>query len=239
MPWPGRFGVDDRFDDRHGDADRRARLHRLEHLFVEAGLARRHLQLGLAGDAIDGAREREQHALIRGVHADEHRDAEHDAGRRQQRPQDVLAEVRPADQAQQDHRRCRLTSSTMRPSRSAIVRWQLSRDVHVVRDDDDGRAEARVQVADQRQDLVAGVRVEVAGRLVGEQDRRIDRQRARDGDALALAARELVGQVLQPMLELHERRAARARARRLSRAASRAGAAAGRRSRGTRASAAG
>ena len=62
-----------------------------------------------------------------------------------------------------------------------------------------------MQVADQREDLVAGARVEVAGRLVGEQDRRIDRQRARDRDALALAARQLVGQVLQAVAELDER----------------------------------
>ena len=50
--------------------------------------------------------------------------------------------------------------------------------------------------------------VEIAGRLVGQENRRIDRQRARDGDALALAARQLVGQMLQPVTELHERRAA-------------------------------
>ena len=97
------------------------------------------------------------------------------------------------------------TSSTTRPSRSAIVRSQLSRDVHVVRHDDDRRAEPRVQVANQREDLLAGARVEVAGRLVGEQDRRIDRQRAGDRDALPLAARQLVGQMLQPVSELHER----------------------------------
>ena len=34
----------------------RQRLHLLEHLLVEAGLAGRDLQLGLAGDAIDGLR---------------------------------------------------------------------------------------------------------------------------------------------------------------------------------------
>ena len=98
-------GVDDRLDHRHRDAHRRTRLHRLEHVFAEAGLAGRDLQLGLAGDAIDGLVEGEQHALVGGVHADEHGDAEHDAGGREQRAQHVLAEVRPADEAQQDHRR--------------------------------------------------------------------------------------------------------------------------------------
>ena len=66
-------------------------------------------------------------------------------------------------------------------------------------------AEALVQIADEREDLVAGVRVEVAGRLVGQDDRRVDRQRARDGHPLALAAGQLVRQVIQAMAELDER----------------------------------
>ena len=45
--------------------------------------------------------------------------AEHDAGHRQKRAEDVLAEVRPADEPKENHRR---TSSTILPSRSAIVR---------------------------------------------------------------------------------------------------------------------
>ena len=40
-------------------------------------------------------------------------------------------------------------------------------------------------------DLVGGLRVEVAGRLVGQQDRRVVDQRARDRHALLLAAGEL------------------------------------------------
>ena len=44
--------------------------------------------------------------------------------------------------------------------------------------------------------LDAGAGVEVAGRLVGEQDRRLGHQRARDRDALLLAARQLVGMML-------------------------------------------
>ena len=46
--------------------------------------------------------------------------------------------------------------------------------------------------------LGARVRVEVAGRLVAEEDGRIVRQRAGDCDPLALAARQLVGQVIDP-----------------------------------------
>jgi hypothetical protein len=41
--------------------------------------------------------------------------------------------------------------------------------------------------------------------FVGKQDRWVDRERARDGDALALAAREFVRSVLHPILEPHQR----------------------------------
>ena len=60
-------------------------------------------------------------------------------------------------------------------------------DVGFVRDEDDGVAGA-VQAIEERHDFDAGLRIEVAGRLVGEQDRRVVDQRARDGDALALTA---------------------------------------------------
>lgn len=61
-----------------------------------------------------------------------------------------------------------------------------------------------MNVVNQRQDLLAGVGVQVAGRLVGQQDGRVDRQRPRDCDALALASRKLVGQMIHPMRELHQ-----------------------------------
>ena len=61
-----------------------------------------------------------------------------------------------------------------------------------------------MQILHQRQDVGAGLRVEVAGRLVGQQDRRIHGQRARDRDALALAARELVGKMIQARAQLHQ-----------------------------------
>jgi hypothetical protein len=75
-----------------------------------------------------------------------------------------------------------------------------------VRRDDHGRA-ARRGVGDQVHDLEREVGVEVAGRLVGEQDVRLVDQRARDRDALLLAAREreraLVAAVLQADLLQH------------------------------------
>ena len=50
-------------------------------------------------------------------------------------------------------------------------------------------------VIEESHDLEAGLGVEVSRGLVGEDDRRIVDQSARDGDALALAAGELVGLV--------------------------------------------
>ena len=56
---------------------------------------------------------------------------------------------------------------------------RMQRDVVLVRDQDD-RVALLVQALEQRHDFVAGRGVEVAGRLVGEQDGRVDsRARAR------------------------------------------------------------
>ena len=67
---------------------------------------------------------------------------------------------------------------------------RVARDVGLVRDQHDGHALA-VELLEQRHDLQAGARVEVAGGLVGEDQRgRVD-QRARDRHALLLAAGEL------------------------------------------------
>ena len=76
------------------------RLDALEYLFWKTGLARRHLQLGCAGDAIDRSLECVEHRLIRRVHRDEHGDAEHDADHGEQRTHRVFLEIRPTDEAQ-------------------------------------------------------------------------------------------------------------------------------------------
>ncbi len=68
-------------------------------------------------------------------------------------------------------------------------------DVGLVRDDDDGDALLAIELRQRLHDLVRGAGIEVAGRLVGEQQAgRVD-QRARDRDALLLAARELARRV--------------------------------------------
>ncbi len=67
-------------------------------------------------------------------------------------------------------------------------------DVGLVGDDDDGVA-AGVEIVEEGHDLVAGLGVEVSGGLVGEDDGGAVDEGAGDGDALALAAGELVGLV--------------------------------------------
>jgi hypothetical protein len=70
-------------------------------------------------------------------------------------------------------------------------------DTGIVGDDEDGGAEALVEVAYEGQDLGAGMGVQVAGGLIGEEDGRGKGEGAGDGDALALAAGELVGEVIE------------------------------------------
>ena len=75
------------------------------------------------------------------------------------------------------------------------------RRVRIVRHHDDGLAVVAVQRLQQVEDLVAGLAIEVAGRLVAQQQRRIGDDRARDADALLLAAGQLARIVLRAVGE--------------------------------------
>ena len=66
-------------------------------------------------------------------------------------------------------------------------------------DHDDRLAELAHGAAHEVEDLGPGAAVEVAGGLVGEDDRRLAGQGAGDGDALLLAAAELARAVLEPV----------------------------------------
>ena len=66
-----------------------------------------------------------------------------------------------------------------------------------MRDDHDRHTLLPAGVLQELEDLLAGHIVERAGRLVAEQELRIFRQRAGDGDALLLAAGELTGEVVR------------------------------------------
>ena len=74
----------------------------------------------------------------------------------------------------------------------------------VVRHHDGGEAELALQLADLDPHLLAQLGVEVRQRLVEEEHVRPDRERAGEGDALLLAARELARQALRVGVEPHE-----------------------------------
>ena len=76
-------------------------------------------------------------------------------------------------------------------------------DVVLVGDEDDGVA-LRMEFVEEAHDLVAGLRIEVSGRLVGEEDGRLVDEGAGNRDALALSARELVGFVVHAFFEANE-----------------------------------
>src|ERR1051325_9584724 len=75
------------------------------------------------------------------------------------------------------------------------------RQLHVVGGDDGGQPGCAYELGKRVEDMARGARVEVAGRLVREQDARRIGNRSRDRDALLLAAGELRRPMLQPLLE--------------------------------------
>ena len=69
--------------------------------------------------------------------------------------------------------------------------------------DDDDRRPGGMQFQQQFDDRRRRGRVEVAGRLVGEHERRLAHDRASDRDALTLPARHLRRPVMQAMTQPH------------------------------------
>ena len=155
LPWPAMF--ESTTASMTGTATRTvgARLDRLEHLLVEAGLAGRDLQLGLAGDAIDRAGRTRTSTLWFAVCMPTN------TATPSTMPA-VVSSVRRTCLRKYGQliRRSRITRCHAGASRSHVLddaavaerdRAAAARgDLHVVRDDDDRRAEARVQIANQR-----------------------------------------------------------------------------------------
>ncbi len=75
-------------------------------------------------------------------------------------------------------------------------------DVGFVRDQHDGSARG-VQLGQQAEYVGARGRVEVSGRLVGEDQRRVRDQRPSDRHPLLLTAGELAGSVFHPIVQTH------------------------------------
>src|SRR5262249_22606372 len=117
------FRADERqkaFDRRRGIGDARGiaddRIERLG----EAALAVVDLEHGLPGDEIDRALERAGERAVDERDGDDHRDAEHDAEKREQRAQPVALHMAPAHETEEpEHQR---RSSSSRPSRKWITR---------------------------------------------------------------------------------------------------------------------
>ena len=83
-----------------------------------------------------------------------------------------------------------------------VTRRSMRRgDIHIVGGDDDGEPGGAHQLRQRVEHVLGGVRVEIAGRLVGQQNPRRIGNRARDRDALLLAARELRRPVREALLE--------------------------------------
>ena len=100
------------------------------------------------------------------------------------------------------------SSATMRSMRRASSRLWVAISA--------AEAGAAHELDQQREDAVGGVWIEIAGRLVGQQQRRAVGQRAGDGDALLLAAGEPRRAMLARAGEPDLRRAAPAARRRAS-----------------------
>src|SRR5215212_7590267 len=75
------------------------------------------------------------------------------------------------------------------------------RDLRLVGDENDCNAALLFEALEDVHHLDAGAAVEVSGRLVGEEDRRIVQERARNRDALLLPSGQLVRMVRGPVLQ--------------------------------------
>ena len=126
-----------------------------------------------------------------GEHAEDH-EGEEDRHHHQQRAQ-ALAEQVLADEGDVVH------AASSRSMKRPLSRWRMRRAncrLRIVRDHDDGLARFAVEELQDRQDLVGHGAVEVAGRLVAQQQLGVGDDGARDGDALLLPARHLARIVL-------------------------------------------
>ena len=77
----------------------------------------------------------------------------------------------------------------------------LRRQIRIVRDDDEARAEHRVELEHELEHASARWPVEVTRWLVGKHDTRLSHERTRDGRAMALAAGELGRTVREPLAQ--------------------------------------
>ena len=167
-------------------------------LYVDAGIDRA-VQLSEAAAHLIG-----QH-----VCAGDHRDAEQHRDRGERGAQLALAESPKGETRHASSFRwsricsCegRVRRSTIRPSARNSTESAIAAAPAVVGHHHDRLAELVDGPAQQLEHVATRVRVEIAGRLVGEHDRRPRDERARHRDALRLSAGELVGSMGAAVLE--------------------------------------
>jgi hypothetical protein len=75
---------------------------------------------------------------------------------------------------------------------------------NVMGDDQNSRTKALVEVIDELQNLLTGVRIKIAGRFIGKQYRRINGKRSSNRNTLALAPRKFIGKMVNAVPELHQ-----------------------------------
>ena len=161
------------------------------------------------------------HVLHDAAEHDDRGDAEGDAEEEEQQPRPGrrASRARPCGGRSSSTRRRRAGRSRALDDAAVAQRDRFvgqRRQLGIVRDEHERAAALAVDGHEQIDHLPAGGAVEIAGRLVGEQDRRIVRERARDRDALLLAARELRRIVMAAIGRARRPRAAPARAPRAS-----------------------
>ena len=152
--------------------------HRQRH--DEADLVDQHQPVG-AGN-LDAERE--------GV-ADRHQDAEQHERDEDRQQREDRAELPPPDVLPDERQKLHASSLVSTP----FSRWMRAPralgGARIVRHHDDRLAVIAVERLQQVEDLVAGFAIEIARRLVAQQQRGIGDDGARDADALLLAARQL------------------------------------------------
>ena len=156
----------------------------LHHLDVDA--FRQHGHVAAAHELLV-ARLSEQRLADREQH-DHHRDAKAVAEQQERRAPRAQHEV--AEREELDHRAVLPAIVDDHAVAHVDDAVRGAGEILVVRHDDDRRAVA-IHLREQLDHLGAGLRVELARGLVGEQELRRVGQRARDRDALLLAARQL------------------------------------------------
>ena len=152
LPSPAMFDVDDGFDHRHGDAHRRRGLH-ASRARPRRSPSRRRVTCSSVLPAMRSTVCDEARTARSGSPCACRRTPRRRARCRRSSAasQHVLAEVRPADQPQQDHRPHVLRRS--RPSRSAMVRGQLSATFMSCVTMTTVEPRRLVQIADEREDF--------------------------------------------------------------------------------------